>query len=433
MYPADSIDKSEWFPKIFGSDLPFKELKINNLLSELQELLEQYMATEQARSMPTAPLHLANYLLRKGQKKHINRLLTKTQGYIEKGQARSAEYFYQLKELAASQDHFHLVQHPHAYSPAIQAEMEALDQYYWLSKLKLACEMASRSQVITQTYQPGNIDLALQKFLHAEFPNRALHNYALCYNLLTIKNENDFFQLKENLHVDREIFPEPEIRRLYNYLLNFCINKVNSGRSDFYREILNIYQALLASGLALSHGFISEWTFKNIVTTAIRLKEYSWTEEFIALFEKHLPANDKENAVAYNMATLYLAKREYKKSLQSLIGVEFTDPTYFIGARLIQLKSYYELSEFEALLSLLDAFKKYISRNKKLSPFRKQANANFLQMAKKLVRLKSDLPIIRKTNWRAKAKNFEQKLKTISPIANKDWLLEQYHLFELKK
>lgn len=421
-----AIDKRQLHDQLYDESLPFDVLKINNLLSDLQKQLVDYISWKQHSAQDHAALALADHLLNKGHKAHLGRIAQQVASKMDKRAERSEAYYLQQKKLSATMDHIHLAEHPHAYSPALQAEMEALDQYYWLAKLKLSCEMISRSQVIQKTYALGNLSSEIEQFRAPDFSNVALHIYAQFYHLLKEKREELFFQIKATLLQQQAIFPESELRVLYNYLLNFCINKVNSGKSSFYREILDIYQEMLLSGMAFQSGYISEWTFKNIVTTAIRLKEYNWTEDFISLYQKNLPDGDRENAVAYNKATLYLAKNDFSNSLQSLIGVEFTDATYFIGARLIQIKSYYGLEEYEALISLIEAFGKYIKRNKKLSPFRKQANDNFLKLAKKLVRLKSEIRIIRNTNWRSKAKTFEQKLEQLSPITNKDWLLEEY-------
>ena len=425
-----SIDKRDLFEQLYDQPMPYDVLKINNLFSDLQKQLVDYISWKQHAGQDNAALSLANHLLNKGYKAHLRRIAQQVEIKIHKRAERSEAYYLQQKNLSATKDHIHLAEHPHAYSPALQAEMEALDQYYWLAKLKLSCEMISRSQVIQKTYTIDDLSAEIEQFRAPDFSNVALHIYAQFYHLLKEKKETLFFQIKASLLQQQSIFPESELRVLYNYLLNFCINKVNSGKSAFYREILAIYQEMLLSGMAFQSGYISEWTFKNIVTTAIRLKEYNWTEDFISLYQKNLPAADRENAVAYNKATLYLAKNDFSNSLQSLIGVEFTDATYFIGARLIQIKSYYGLEEYEALISLFEAFGKYIKRNKKLSPFRKQANDNFLKMAKKLVRLKSEIRIIRKTNWRSKAKTFEQKLDQLSPITNKDWLMEEYELLK---
>ena len=53
------------------------------------------------------------------------------------------------------------------------------------------------------------------------------------------------------------------------------------------------------------------------------------------------------------------AARSYSlnSKLQQLQDVEFTDTSYHLGAKIIQLKSYFELEETEAFYSLIKAFR----------------------------------------------------------------------------
>ncbi|MCB0589081.1 MAG: hypothetical protein KDD06_27580, partial [Phaeodactylibacter sp.] len=83
----------------------------------------------------------------------------------------------------------------------------------------------------------------------------------------------------------------------------------------------------------------------------------------------------------------------YHQALQSLQGVEFSDAFYHMAAKIIQLKSYYELEETEPFFSLLEASRKYIRRNRQLSDYQKQSNSGFLKIAGKLKNLRLQIGI----------------------------------------
>ena len=102
--------------------------------------------------------------------------------------------------------------------------------------------------------------------------------------------------------------------------------------------------------------------------------------------------------------------------------MEFTDTTYHTGAKIIQLKSYYELDETEALFALIEAFKKYVLRNKEIAAYRKKANANFLRLVKKVYRLKTNAKRLSGSALQKKQNAIGKLLKTMDPVANKDWL-----------
>ena len=93
-----------------------------------------------------------------------------------------------------------------------------------------------------------------------------------------------------------------------------------------------------------------------------------------------------------------------------------------IKAKNIQLQSYYELEEFEALLSLLDTFRLYVRRHKTQSDYRKKANLNMLKIVKKVVKLKEKSMMIT-TKQLEKEKEVLVKLyETTSPLSNADWI-----------
>ena len=154
----------------------------------------------------------------------------------------------------------------------------------------------------------------------------------------------------------------------------------------------------------------------------MRLKEYDWTEQFIYKYKLQLPPNEQENAYIYNMAVYHYERKAYKKSLLMLHEVRFTDASYHIGAKIIQLKSYYELDESEAFYSLIETFRIYIIRNKRLSDYRKKANLNFLKLAQKTFKFRDETFIFNKKTLEEKRKLLQNEIENLTPLINKTWI-----------
>ena len=190
-------------------------------------------------------------------------------------------------------------------------------------------------------------------------------------------NEAHFHGLKQLIRQHATTFPADELREIHIHALNYCIKQINSGRSDYYQEVLDLYQSMLQEGVVFRNGFIPQWTFKNIVTTSIRLQEYEWTSQFIEQYKEHLLPEERDNALAFNLASLYFAKADYQLALRQLHNVEFKNTSYHLGGKIIQLKSYFALNELEALLALVQASLKFIRRNKSLSAYGKKSQCEF--------------------------------------------------------
>ncbi len=420
------IEKKTLFHFVSG-DIPYNELRINNLLSNLQEVVLQFItfvrrSNDQFANLLDQSLELVDRKAMHFVKRSLRKI---DQGILANSQ-HSYEALFKKEQKLQLEDILHLSEKPHDYSPALQHQMDTLDEYYLVKKLRLACEMQNRSRLIKEQYTIRHLNHLLPLVQITATSNPCISLYFLCLKMLTNRRDQEFENLFKELKISSAFFPEQELRVLYGYLLNFGIDKINSGQSIYYQKIFSIYEAMITSRLIFSNEYISEWTFKNIVTTGIRIKKYKWTKDFIERYKANLPQKDYDNAVAYNLASLYFAENDYSASLQTLLGVEFTDATYFIGAKIIQLKSYYILKESEAFFSLIDSFKKYVSRNKKLSANKILSNQNFLSMARKLYKLRSTKKLITKKSWDQKSKDFGRKLEKLSPIANKDWLKTCY-------
>jgi len=367
--------------------------------------------------------YLLKELFQKDAEQHFERSVRRYQQLEKKNAARSFEYFFMKKEFYGLRDQFIQTKIKRQFDKNLQLANDSLDLAYFIQKLHLACDMVSRNIVINANYQPHFLEDIL---IFCKKNTRLNKNPVIQVYLKTLEmlqgqgDEKFYFELKKLLETHYPIFPKEEIFTLYNFALNFCIKKINSGQDSFYQEILELYKVLLQRKIIFLDGYLSQWTYKNIVTTGIRLKEFEWTENFIYDYQNALVVKERNNALAYNLATLFHSQGDFRNTLFQLQGVEFTDTNYHLGAKILQLKSYYELNEDEAFFALIEAFKKYILRSRDLSDYRKKANANFLKIVKKVFQLKGKSGKV----FSLKKKKVEESLKVIEPIANKSWLEE---------
>ena len=230
------------------------------------------------------------------------------------------------------------------------------------------------------------------------------------------EDESHFESLKQMLEKHSNKFSAKEARDMYAYAQNYCIKKINSGHSKYLNEIFYLYKELLAKEIILEDGLISPWHFKNIVTTALRLEEFDWVENFIQQYQDNLSKESKENAVNYNIAALHFFRKEYSKALKLLQKVDFTDVYYHLDSKSMLLKTYFELEEHDGLYSLFDTFKIYLRRNKLISDYQKTVYLNLVKYTKKLVKLKTGFPTIKKIT------ELKDQIKETKQIADLNWL-----------
>lgn len=324
-----------------------------------------------------------------------------------------------------------LMQGGRSYNENLQLKNDFLDLFFITKKLKLACSMISRNKILGSNYQYRLVD---ELFVYLNQPDSAyaqeptIKIYAAILKMLLHGNKRDteYFEVKSLMVKYRTIFAKIEQRDIYGYLENHCISRYqqNTSVDKYLRELLDISKFLVQHKINFIDGRLLDGDYKNIGTTAINLGDYEWAKEFIENYKDDLLPNVRESAYSYLLAFWSYSTKDYKGALQALYNVIFTNWTYHAGAKMIQLRVYYELDEGEALYSLTDAFRNYLKRNKQLTDRHRKPFYNFINSIKRLYKLKESQDYLRKEKFEKDFEKLEKHLKETSPVLSKVWLLE---------
>jgi len=421
------LAKAEVYRQVFGEE-ELQELRLNNVISDLLQLLYDFLAFQQyERREQLQKRLLVEELLEREIYRPVKRQVRRYEQLQAKTPFRNHDFFHEEYARFAVQDQLHLTKGRRSFDANLQQKSDALDLYYACNKLRIACDMRSRNTVVNAGYECHFLGDILQKYEanHQNFQQEpALTVY---YKTLQMLQEDSdpqhFFEVKHLLQTHLERFPRAELRILYSYALNHCVKKINFGESRYYREILDLYKILLKQRIIFKNNSLTQWTFTNIVTAGLRLQEYDWTLDFIHEYAETLPEEERHNAVTYNLAALYYDQGRYDKALQQLQDVEFTHAFYHIAAKIVQLKIYYESEETEAFFALAEATRKYLKRNRDLSDYQVQSNSNFLKLTQKLYQLHLKVGYISDTEFQKRHAALAQQIQATEPIANKDWVV----------
>jgi hypothetical protein len=423
----EDLDKKALFSQLFGQE-QYNELKLNNLLSDLLALLYDFLAYQQYENEKALQQSfLVQNLLQREWMDACPQLLDKYAQTQARQDWRDSHFYYAEYQLQDLQDQYGMTLEKRQYTPHLQARDAALDHFYHLEKLKIACDMTSRNTVVNADYTCRFLPEILEHYTQSKEERAnflALDVYLCTYAMLQSGENEHYQQLKYLLQQNLQRIPQQELRLLYSYCLNHAVRKINSGETAYYQEILSLYRLLLEESIIFKNGGLTQWTYINIVTAGIRTGNYQWTEGFIQQYEQYLLPELRNNVSSFSLANLFFEKGDYAGALRSLHNVEFTDAFYHLSAKLIQLKSYYLLAETEALGALLNATRRYLQRNRQLSAYQKKSALHFLQLLQRMAQMRYHPLEIRDKN--AARQGFERDMKTLLPLANKQWLEEQF-------
>lgn len=431
---GENLAKRDVFKKVFGEAEPYNELKINNLVSDLLALLLEFLAQQQFEAHPTAQLFgqldALLELEELGQFESVSRRFFRQKaGQVQKkGQSSggSADFWRNEAGYFERLDRAFIQTGRRVFDENLQRQSDALDRAFALDKLRLACGMISRGQVVSGQYEPhflGEIKGWLDRRPEWQ-ADPVFQIYGAALAMLERLQPADYQRLVTLLAAHDNLLPTAESFALWHYSLNFCIRQINAGRSDWYPETFRLYRTLLDRGVLFKQGHLSPWAYKNIVTAGLRTRDFDWTARFIADFREKLPPEERENAHAYNLAALAHEQKNFAAALAALQTVEFTDLSYALGAKIIQLKCWFRMGEEEALFSLIDTTKKWLLRQSKMPEHGRRANLNFLKILRPLFHLAHAGNLMRPTDFKKKWAALHKKIEQLEPIANKEWLEE---------
>jgi len=417
--------------KIFSAR-PYKVSQINNLISDLLQLLYDYLAHTHYDSRPALKKNfLIEELLRKDSHQDIERVARTYEKIQTKTPFANHNFYLEEYQRFDKLDRFSFIKGIRTYDVHLQLKNDNLDRYYFGNKFRIACDMASRNIVSNAQYRCHFLEDLVGHFESKHELLQTAPSLQIYYKVLRMLQESEveshYQELKQLIQKHASIFPQEELRILYTYLINYGIKKINSGQSEYYRKMLDVYKLLIEDEIIFKNGHLPHGTFINICTLGIRLKDFNWTNQFIQQYAHTILIENRNNAVVYSLASLYYAKKGYKSALHQLHDVEFTDDNYHLGAKGIQLKSYYELEEWEALYALVEAFKKFVTRSRQLPDYLKSTTINFARITKKIAQLADSKGSTGKREWEKRRIELLDTVKGLEPVSNRDWLVEGIH------
>ncbi len=424
-FSPQNCDRYELFTVIFEAE-KHDQAKLALIFTYAQRLLERFLIEEQVQA-DTFQRNLAflKILRKKGIYKLYEKKLKKFERQAFGASLKDSQYYHRLYLLASEADYYYTIREKHQKDHSIQRKQEHLDRFFLAEKLKDACEMKVRSKILKINYDTSLVEAVYKEVeqnlsQYTDIP--AILIYFRIYQMVYNEDVDAFYAIHQELSDLLDGFSHEESQSIYNYLLHFCVERINQGNLQFLNELFLIYQKQLEKGLLFEEGYLSEWHYKNIVTTGLRLNETDWVGKFIEKYKCKLAPEATENAYTYNKAAYYYEIGEYEKVMKLLQRVEYSDIRYSLGAKALLLRTYYDLDVFDSFLSLAESFKQYLHRNKTISDYRRKGFSNLIRFARRAFQIKTDLGFISTEKLFKELKRLKKDVDKAETIFNQSWL-----------
>ena len=235
-----------------------------------------------------------------------------------------------------------------------------------------------------------------------------------------IDDDKSFYDFKKSIEKQIDYLNHEEQYNLYIRLEGLAIEKIERGRSDFYKELFDIYNKMIKKNILIVPGsvIIPVELFRNIVFTAMVLQKYRWAEKFINDYIIFITPNLKDNVYNHSLAHLYFTTKNFDKALEYLNKVKYKLFVYKADVKILLLQIYLETMTLNSAYSALDSFKKFVTNNKNVSNLFKRRYSGFIKYYGKL------LKAIEKNDSKFFSE-LEYDVKREELILKKQWLLEK--------
>ncbi|MBL4716478.1 MAG: hypothetical protein COC01_03510 [Bacteroidetes bacterium] len=419
-FRPSKTDRRDAFSYVFPNET-FSEQKLRYVMTDLVKLLEDYLSLTQYEKKP---IRQKQNLLRELSERNLNKYFQSSldiaQSMRSKNTYRDAAYFYDQYALESESYIFQVRNFQRNNDESLQNSVENLDLFYLATKLRSCCELMNRKNVFADDYQILFLDeilVHLKNNEYNDFPAISIY-YQILMTLVESDDESHFSLLKDLLNDNADKFSMDEARDMYAFAQNYCIKKINGGNTSYLNELFLMYKTLIEKEIIFLDNFLSPWHFKNIVYVSLRLHEVDWTESFIYEYKNKISPEYRDNAFTYNLASLHFHKKEYSKALKLLQNVDYTDNIYYhLDSKSLLLKTYFELEEVESLLSLIDAFRIFLRRNKLISDYQRSVYLNLVKFVKKALNIKL------KSKSHEKIMQLREEIEKTKKVADLKWLL----------
>ncbi len=412
-HDIQSLSKQTVFAAVFPQKT-YNNLQMNHLLNFFSERLEQFLAHEEMLNDDFQHRLLRCRAFRKrGLTHHFTRNAAALHRQHQTSARRNAAYWLQNYLLECEIFDQHL-KGSREMPENLGRLLHAFHHFITLEGLRWASTVQAFG-AISQRESPPMVftDTAWVFATQSDDPTLQLFREGLEV-LRNPEAETAFAHLTELLTHYMDRISPAEARDILMAAINFCIRRHNQGQRQYTRAALDLYKKGLESEILLENGILSRYTYGNINNLAHLLGEAPWARNFLDKYRVHLPADEQAHVYQYNIAIHHFHCSEYAKVLELLRDLRFDEVFVQLDVRKMLVRSYFELGEWAALASLIDSFRAYLRRQKKIGYHRD----NYLNFIKFTLRVEKA-----QRGPKRQRQALSKRIAETRYVAEREWLL----------
>lgn len=425
-FKSEVISKEKIFEKLFPGK-KYNDNLYRVLTHHLTELTKEYLSCSRFRkNTPEVLFHLSKELLDKKQFKLLEKNMEKSFSDLEKADMEAHEYYFFKFRFEFEKMNYFFTASSGVFEKVIdktnqETVFKELTNFYLIKSMV----MYLNTLTLRLMYNKDLSVEAFQKIISAI----AIEDYddipviKLYYNLIKMITDNEdeshFFKVREIMSLSKKKINRFDIIGAYVTLNNYCTKKIHEGKTKFEKHKFEIYkEELIEKTYLMSDGYMSPTFYRNVVSSALSLKEYEWVLDFINKYKEQLHKEYRENYYSFCMAYYEFSLKNFESALEYNARIVYDELYLKLNSKTLQLQLLYELGKEETFLSALESFRHFISNNKLIPDVRKIFYYNFHKSISRLFKIKNK-------NDMSETSSLKSETAGTQNISNKEWLLSK--------
>jgi len=342
---------------------PYHDLRIRHLLWMTTEIVENFIIYNSVAQQPSLKMQLlAQYYTKNELYKFAHNSVEEGIAMMEKIKLRNASYHLQQYQIQAL--YFQInSKNNRSKEFNLQDVIDHVTLFSIIETLKYACIIQSLQKISELKIENHLLEATLTLVENPVFlEDIAVRIYYNIYLVIRDENEAAFNAFIKDVKENENYFTTHDLKDLYLLAINFCVKKSNQNLQEYTQQAFELYIYAIDKGYLLEHREISRFSFTNVVTLGIKLKEFSKTENFIKQYADFIAAEYRQNTVDFNSAKVFFSKEQPQKALKILLTNEFKDMLWNLNAKYMVIKILFEMKDLVLFANHLKAYKNYVKR-----------------------------------------------------------------------
>lgn len=412
------LDKKWVYKKIFQSST-YNDLALRHLLSYLLKVVEKFgILHKNEKSTLEIQYETVIFYSSIDFEKGITQTIHDYQNELKKNNVLNTEEIY-AKYLLDSFSYNHAIKNKRTDISHLISLNKSLDEFFILSKLKVACNIANQQNIFNQSIDSGFFKDLMEYVNKQYLSNKLISLYFHIYKLISNNDELEYQLSVNSFDECISIKNKNDLRDALVLLINFCIKKINQGNVAYEIAVFNHYKVGIENKILLDRNLLSPFTYSNTLNIAIKQNDLNWAETFLENYKQVLDTEYPDDYYLLNRAKLLVAKKQFNEALDFVNKAEINDILSQLQLRIVQLKIIIELEEYRLAESYIGNFKQLLKR-KEIINYHK---TNFNKIAGYMLKLIKIAPYSK--TGKTKLIN---DIKNEPVLSEKAWLLEKLNM-----